>query len=440
MREQLPVNIEAEQAVIGSLLLDRDAVITVASWLSVDHFYLPMHRNVYAAILDCYRRSVPPDLITVLDVLTSRGQAIETGGYPGLAQLSSVVSTAYHVEHYGRIVERYAFARSGIQAGGKIAALCYDTERTQDDITGEIMKIVTGLDARGGEVSTSMTGAFDELCREWETGISAGMSTGFLTLDELLGGLFDGDLLILAARPGMGKSSLAWAIALKIAFSATPGAVHGFSLEMGKKQVMQRMIANRLGYDLKRIIQQRWTEGELPRLLNCAGVITESEITIDETANLTIGALRARMLRHIATHGKPKLVVVDYLQLLDGDGNYKNNRVAEMTDVSRGLKHLAREASVPVLALAQLNRAIEHRTNQVPQLSDLRESGSIEADADIVMFISRDTESTVTADGYSTMNISVAKHRNGPQGIVPLQFNGSTQRWRETTYQSVPGY
>lgn len=430
MEKQLPVNIEAEQAVISGLLLDRDAILTVADTLQAEHFYFPKYGMIYGAIQDCYARRVPPDLITVLDVLTRRNQAVEIGSYDALLQLAQFESTAQHVEYYSRIVIRHAHRRRWIQIGGKIAALGYDDDRDDDQVTGDIMKLVTEGQDSGG-VDTSMSSAFDALYSEWEQGIPPNTPTRLIGIDDKIGGLFPGDLLILAARPGVGKSSLSTQIALNVAFGPMSGKVHMFSLEMGKKQVLRRMMASRLNYDHDRIKLHKFTPDELPRLLECAGTISESGITIDDSESLTIGTLRARTLRHIATNGKPALVIVDYLGLLKGDGKYKDNRVQEVSDISRGLKVLAREADVPVLALCQLNRAIEHRSSQMPQLSDLRESGSIEQDADIVMFIARDTEQEATPDGYQFMNVAIAKHRNGPLGIVPLQFNGATHRWRD---------
>jgi replicative DNA helicase len=430
MEKQLPVNIEAEQAVI-CLLMERDAIVAVADVLQAEHFYFPKYGAIYAAVKDCYMRRVPPDLITVLDVLKAGGKEDYVGGHAALVQLAQFESTAQHVEHYARIVLRYAKARRRIEIGGKIAALGYDVDRDDDEIDGDVMKLVTDAQDGGGVTDTGMSSAFDELCNEWEHGVPPNTPTRLIGIDEKLGGLFPGDLLILAARPGVGKSSLSTQIALNVAFGPTAGGVHIFSLEMGKKQVLRRMMANRLNFDHDRIKLHQFTQAELPRLMDCAGTISTSPITIDDSETLTIGMLRARTLRHIATHGKPALLIVDYLGLLKGDGKYKDNREQEVSDISRGLKILAREADVPVLALCQLNRAIEHRASPMPQLSDLRESGSIEQDADIVLFIARDTEQEATHDGYQFMNVGIAKHRNGPLGIVPLQFNGSTHRWRD---------
>jgi replicative DNA helicase len=431
MERQLPVNIEAEQAVISGLLMERDAILAVADLLQSSDFYFSKYGLIYGAILDCYSRRVPPDLITVSDVLDRQGKAREIGGYDALLVLAQFESTAQHVEHYARIVRRYAKARRVIQAGATIASLGYDVERDEADIDGDMMKLVTETHGGGGVTDTSMGGAFDDLCKEWEHGVPPNTPTRLIGIDDKIGGLFPGDLLILAARPGVGKSSLSSQIALNVAFGPSAGKVHMFSLEMGKKQVLRRMMASRLNFDHDRIKLHQFTSAELPRLMECAGAISESGITVDDTESLTIGTLRARALRHIATHGKPALLIVDYLGLLKGDGKYKDNRVQEVSDISRGLKILAREADVPVLALCQLNRAIEHRASHMPQLSDLRESGSIEQDADIVMFIARDTEQDATPDGYQFMNVGIAKHRNGPLGIVPLQFNGATHRWRD---------
>lgn len=438
--KHLPVNIESEQAVISGLLMDRDSILIVADLLKADDFYFPKYGAVYAAIHDCYSRRVPPDLVTVLDVLTRQGKAAEVGGFDALVQLAGFESTSMHVEHYAQIVKRHAKARRRIEIGAKIAAMGYAVDRDDDEIDGDIMKLVTDAHDGGGVVDTSMSGAFGELCQEWEHGVPPNTPTRLAGIDDKLGGLFPGDLLILAARPGVGKSSLSSQIALNIAFGSG-GAVHMFSLEMGKKQVLRRMMASRLNFDHDRIKLHQFTQAELPRLMECAGAISDAGITVDDTESLTIGTLRTRTLRHVARHGKPALVIVDYLGLLKGDGKYKDNRVQEVSDISRGLKILAREADVPVLALCQLNRAIEHRSTNMPQLSDLRESGSIEQDADIVLFIARDTEQEATHDGYQCMNVGIAKHRNGPLGIVPLQFNGATHRWRDGGgFIDVAGY
>lgn len=427
MSKPIPYNLEAEKAVLGSLLEEREAVLAIASWLKPEHFYFETHRTVYEAVLSCYHQQIPPDLQTVADELRRRGLLERVGGLAGLIALTDAVPTAYHVEHYARPVERTAILRGVIQAGGQIAALGYDEERELDDVLGDVNRIALEVTTRGStDVDTSIAAAADELLDEWQGGVPPGLKTWLAPLDAKLGGLQAGDLVILAARPGVGKSDLAVNVMMNVGAHDLP--VQFFSLEMNRRKIMQRCVALQTGISRDRIKQHEWGDEELLRLVDAAGYIQSLPITIDDRQDVTLATLRARALQQAAKVGRPALVIVDYLQLVRGDHNYRGNRAAEVGDVSRGLKMLARELNCPLLALCQMNREVEQRANHRPSLADLRESGGIEADADTVLFIHREEMYSKSAE-KGVAEVIIEKQRQGPRGIVPMYYGDETGRW-----------
>lgn len=445
MEKQLPANLEAERATLGALLIERDAIIAVASWLAPDHFYLEKHRWIYEAVLQCYNRRVPPDLQTVTDELRRYERLVEVGDLPFLVDLSNSVPTAYHVEYYGRIVERTAVLRRLIQAGGKIAALGFDetddVERTLDQAEQELFSV---SQRRGVQDFVPLSQIIDQYLeylndvqeRGYEVG---GIPTRFVDFDRLTGGLHKSDLLILAARPGVGKSSFALSIAHNMAMQ-NRSSIGIFSLEMGREQLLQRLLSTFTGIDAQRLRTGRISTQDLQVLVDAMGQLAAAPIYIDDTPGLSVNELRSKARRLQAERGLD-LLIVDYLQLMSASGRRNDNRVQEVSEISRSLKNLARELSIPVLALSQLSRAVEGRTSHVPMLSDLRESGSIEQDADIVMFIYREEMYDKDTDKKGIAEIHVAKHRNGPVGVVNLFFDTKTTRFRDLApYRSPDGY
>jgi len=445
VEKSLPHNDSAERATLGAVFLDREAIVPIAAWLFPEHFYVQKHAWVYEAQLACYNRRTPPDLTTVADELRRADRLDEIGGVPFLIDLSNSVPTAYHVEYYAKIVERTAVLRRLIQAGGKIAALGFDetddVEQTLDAAEQELFNV---SQRRGIQGFVSLAQVVDQyyeyLSEVQERGPEmTGLATGFIDFDRMTGGLHKSDLLILAARPGVGKSSFAMTIAFNIAMQQrVPVGV--FALEMGRDQLLQRLLATHTGIDSQKLRTGRISTSELTALMDAMGQLSSAPLYIDDTPGVTVNELRSKTRRLQAEHGV-ELLIIDYLQLMSGSGRRNDNRVQEVSEISRSLKSLARELNIPVIALSQLSRAVEGRTSHVPVLADLRESGSIEQDADLVMFIYREEMYDKDTDKKGIAEIHIAKHRNGPLGAVSLFFDHRTTRFRDLApYQSPDGY
>lgn len=428
----LPADINAERMTLGAILLERDAIIAVAPWLAAECFYLEKHAWVYEAMLACYNRRVPPDLSTVADELRRRERLDLVGGIAFLGELSAEVPSAVHVDYYARIVERTAMLRRLIEAGGKISALGYD-ERTDLETTlgraeAELYAIAQRRSEQDfvhiGEIADTL---FNQIrtAQERDDDVS-GVPSGYDEIDEITGGLQPSDLIILAARPSVGKTALALSLAYNTLFQA--GASVGiFSLEMSREQLVQRLLAMHTGIDTKRLRTGSLREAELVQVMEGLARLSELPLYIEDTPGLSISEVRAKARRLHAQAGLD-LLLVDYLQLMQGPR--AENRVQEVSEIARGLKNLARELDIPVLALSQLSRAVEGRSSRVPLLSDLRESGELEQAADIVMFIYREELYDRETDKPGIAEIHIAKHRNGPLGVVPLRFDANTTRFR----------
>jgi replicative DNA helicase len=396
-------------------------------------------------MVQCYGRRVPPDLQTVADELRRGERLTEIGDLAFLVELSNSVPTSYHVEYYARIVERTAVLRRLIQAGGKIAALGYDevddVEQTLDQAEQELFNVSQRRGMQGfSPLAQVIEQYYEYLSDIQERGPEmAGLPTHFIDFDRLTGGLHKSDLLILAARPGVGKSSLAMTMAYNIAMQ-NRSAVGIFSLEMGRDQLLQRLLATYTGIDSQRLRTGRVSTQELQTVMDAMGQLSAAPIFIDDSPGITINEVRSKARRLQAEHGLD-LLIIDYLQLMSSGSKRNDNRVQEVSEISRSLKGLARELNIPVIALSQLSRAVEGRNSHVPMLSDLRESGSIEQDADMVMFIYREEMYDKDTDKKGIAEIHIAKHRNGPLGVVSLFFDHRTTRFRDLApYQTPPGY
>lgn len=439
--KSLPASIEAERAVCGSILLNRDAVIAVAPWLKPAHFYLEKHAWVYEAALACYEAGVPPDTLTISEELRRRNRLEAVGGYAYLSDMTDAVPTSYHIEYYAQQVERTAIARNLIVVGGVIAALGYDE---QQDADATIAKAQAALDQLAGQRTRDDDGlvmisdVVDRRYHDVEAAIASGdqvqlgLQTGMRDLDEITGGLQKQDLIIVAARPSVGKSSFANTIAYNV--GSKERRVDIFSLEMSREQVLDRLIAIDTGINLQQVRQFRMNDDGLRVYMEAMGRINAFPLAIDDKAALNVQDIRARILRRQARSGAPELVIIDYLQLMGGHRRTEN-RVQEVSEISRGLKNLAKELNVPVLALSQLSRAVEGRTSHVPMLSDLRESGALEQDADIVMFPYREELYDRDTDKKGIADLYIAKHRNGPCGVIPMRFDASTTRFQDLDYK-----
>ncbi|MEP7378282.1 MAG: replicative DNA helicase [Chloroflexota bacterium] len=431
-----PQSIEAEQSVLGALLIDRDAVIEVADFLRPQDFYRQANAKVYEAILELYERREPVDIVTVSEAL-ERGEALESvGGSAYLTSLINLTPTAVNAIHYGRIVERKAVLRNLIGAAGKIAAIGYDDSADVSEAIDKAEQELFGVSERRVDsgfmpLKSLLYNAYDRLdYLHQHKGEISGIRTGFADLDALTSGLQKSDLVILAARPSIGKTSLALNFAEHAA--VREGKTVGvFSLEMSKEQLVLRLLSSVANIDSQRLRTGFLEEMDFTRLAPAMSALAEAPVFIDDTPNISTMELRTKA-RRLQAESSLDLIVVDYLQLMQSSVQSRDaNRVQEVSEITRGLKALARELQVPVVALSQLSRQAEMRESKEPRLSDLRESGSIEQDADLVMFLWREKERGGEDDDPDgeIINLRLAKHRNGPTGETKLYFRKKQTRF-----------
>ncbi len=429
-----PQAVEAEQSVLGSILIDADAILKVGDFLKQADFYRAQHADIYEAMLALHGQREPIDLVTLGDELRRRDKLEGVGGPAYLTSLMNTVPTAVHAEHYGRIVERKAVLRNLIGAAGKIAAVGYeeanDAEVAIDRAESILFEISQRRTDGGFEALSILLGqAYDRLEYLHEhRGQILGVPTGLSQLDALLGGLQPSDLIILAARPSVGKTSLALNIAQHAAVREGK-KVAVFSLEMSKEQLALRLLSAESGINPRPLQTGFVDETDWSKIAMVMNDMATAPMWIDDSPALSVMELRTKARRLEAEQRGLDLVIVDYLQLMQAStSNKDSNRVQEVSEISRGLKQLARELKVPVVALSQLSRGVEQRGTAEPRLSDLRESGSIEQDSDVVIFLYRDGEQNPDAE-VELIKAKVAKHRNGPIGEVPLQFRKANTRF-----------
>jgi len=420
-----PHNIEAEEAVLGSLLIDPDAILQTSTFLKETDFYLERHAWIYEAINDLHERRQPTDLVTLSDELERRNQLAEIGGGAYLTSLINATPTSIHVEYYARIVERTAVLRRLIAAAGKIAQLAYQDSEDVDTVVDRAEEIIFGVSERRIErdlrpIRQVLDAYYDRVEYLYQhQGEVIGIPTGLADLDKLLGGLQRSDVIVMAGRPGMGKTSLGLSIALQAARQHHK-RVAIFSLEMSAEQLVQRLVSAETGIDSQRLRLGNIKPDEWPTFYQAIRLLAETSIYIDDTPAISALDLRAKSRRLHAEHGLD-LLIVDYLQLMTG-GTRNENRQQEISFISRSIKSLARELNIPILALSQLSRQVESRADKRPMLSDLRESGSIEQDADVVLFIYRDDVYNPDTEFPNIAEIIVSKHRSGPTGIFSVYF------------------
>lgn len=435
MEKLLPQNIEAECGVLGSIIIDPEAIVQVSDFLQPEDFYRDAHRTIYEVILHLYQSGEPADFITICDELERRNRLEDVGGASYITSLINQVPTSGNVEYYGHIVERTSTLRRLIHAAGQIAAVAYE-EGDADVALDKAEHLIFEISQRHSRSDfSSMEAILAEYMTKLEQlnarrGSIIGVPTGFTDLDRLTGGLQRSDLVILAARPGVGKTSLALSVAHNAALKYKH-SVAIFSLEMSKEQLAQRLLSMDAGIDQQRMRTGWIEEDEWERIVYASDKLSEANIWIDDTAGISTMEMRSKARRLQAEHGVD-LIIVDYLQLMQASSSGRNeNRVQEVSEISRSLKGLARELNVPVLALAQLSRSVESRQSKVPQLSDLRESGSIEQDSDIVLFIYREDVYNPESERKNIANLILAKHRNGPVGEISLYFQPNQTRFRD---------
>ena len=428
-----PQNIDAEKSLLGAVLINEDVLADVTEFASARDFYDRRHATIYGAMLRLYEHRKPVDLLTLTDELKKKKELDEIGGTAYLTELTNYVPTAAHAATYAEMVAQKAVRRRLIKASGEISELGYD-----DDI--EVQELLEKAETELFAVSDQnlkqdlvsmeeiLTDSFDRLEElHRNKGMLRGVKTGYRDLDNMTAGLQRSDLIILAARPAMGKTTLVTNLAYNVA-TLNKQSVLFFSLEMSKEQLVDRMLADASGVDAWNIRTGNLSDDDFSKLSEAMGEMAEAPIFIDDTPGLSVLEMRTKARR--AAHEAPLgLIIIDYLQLMQGSASTQGNRVQEVSEISRGLKLIAREMNVPVIALSQLSRSVESRSPQIPQLADLRESGSIEQDADIVMFIYREAYYNPDTERENVTDLIIAKHRNGPTGKVELYFHPERLRF-----------
>ncbi len=429
-----PQNLDAEMSLLGAVLIDDEVIADASELVRVKDFYDKRHAVIYGGMMRLYERHKPIDLLTLTDELKKKDELETVGGSAYLTELTNYVPTAANATSYAEIVSQKAIRRRLIKAGTEIGEMGFDEESSTQELLGQAEAELFSVSDQSLKqdlvsIESILTESFDrieELHRN--KGQLRGVRTGYRDLDNMTAGLQRSDLIILAARPAMGKTTLVTNLAYNVATIAKQPVLF-FSLEMSKEQLIDRMLADASGVDSWNIRTGNLSDEDFSKISEAMGEMAEAPIFIDDTPGLSVLEMRTKARR--AAHDQPLgLIVVDYLQLLQANGNHNGNRVQEVSEISRGLKLIARELNVPLIALSQLSRTVESRTPPIPQLSDLRESGSIEQDADIVSFIYR--PGYYEPDNPEVANITdliIAKHRNGPVGRVQLYFHPERLRF-----------
>ena len=436
----VPHSREAEEAVIGAVLINPEAYYDVAQFLQTDDFYIHRHRWIWQAFTHLHEQRIPIDFLTVSEELDQNGQLGEIGGAAFLTALINNVPTSLHAEAYGHLVEETAIRRRMLEAANAIAKLAYKEEVGIEEVMNESEKAIFGVSERRmtrdlQTIQQALSDYYDRIDQLMQRGEDTyGVPTGFIDLDRLLGGLQPSDLLIIAGRPGMGKTAFMLSAA-KQAAQVHKKHVAVFSLEMANEQLVQRLIAQETGIDTHHLRTGQLNEEEWPLFAHAIEVLSDTRIFLDDTPGLTPLQLRTKC-RRLHLEFRLDLILVDYLQLMSG-GMRIENRVQEVSYISRNMKMLARELNVPVLAAAQLSRAVEQRADKEPQLSDLRESGSLEQDADVVMFIHRPDMYEKDSLRENVAVIKVAKHRNGPTGNIELVFRSNLAKFENAATRNI---
>lgn len=432
VKEQ-PQNLDAEASLLGSILIDGDALVKIADHLDPEDFFDPRHKRIYRAVAKLYEKRSPIDVLTLADQLKNDGELDSIGGSGFLTELTNFVPTAAHVEEYADIVAQKATRRRMIEASQSIAELSFDEAKTLKELVEEaetklfaisqqhVKQSVVSLEA----ILAESFDRLDDLHKDKAK--IRGVPTGYKDLDNVLAGLQPSDLFIIAARPSMGKTAFMLNLAHNVALKAKESVLI-FSLEMSKEQLVDRLLAIESGVNAWNLRTGNLADADFDKIARAMGNLSEAKIFIDDSPSITVSDLRTKARRE-AHHQPLGLIVVDYLQLMSGGSRFSDfNRVQEISEISRGLKIIARELNVPVIALSQLSRSVENRSPQIPQLADLRESGSIEQDADVVAFLYREDYYNPESERKNVLEVQIRKHRNGPTENVELYFDRDKQR------------
>ena len=438
-----PHSEEAEQSVIGSILIDHDAVGVAAENLKPEDFYNLRHKEIFEAILDLYHDGKAVDLVTLKSQLEQRGKLEAAGDMKYLTQVATAVPNSVHIRQYVKIVKDKALYRRFIQLGNQVLQQSFSTETPIEQLSESVEKQVFNiLQNRGSQdfshIKDVLMESFDDIEKVAANGGTvAGISTGFVDLDQKTAGLHPSDLVIVGARPAMGKT----AFGLNLIQNA---AVKGgktcavFNLEMSKKQIVNRMLACEAGVSMEHIRSGNMTDQDWEKLVEALGPLSEAPIYIDDTGGITFSEVRSKCRKLKIEHGLD-LVMIDYLQLMSGSGRAGDNRQQEISEISRGLKMMARELDVPVIALSQLSRTLESRADHRPMMSDLRESGAIEQDADVIIFLYRDEYYHPDSEDKNIAEVIIGKQRNGPVGTVKLRYDGEYTRFSNLAHMPSSG-
>jgi replicative DNA helicase len=429
-----PQNVEAEASLLGAILIDADAIVKIADSIDAQDFYDARHMHIYEAIVTLYEKRQAIDVLTLSNQLKDMGFLDMVGGPTYLTELTNFVPTATHAEQYAEIVGQKAIRRRLIKASQEITGLSYDESKGLRDLIEDAetkLFQVSQQHVKQSVVSieTILAESFDRLDDlHKDKGKIRGVPTGYRDLDNILAGLQRSDLFIIAARPSMGKTAFVLNLAKNVGVDANEPVLI-FSLEMSKEQLVDRLLSMESGVDAWALRTGNLTDNDFEKIGSAMGTLGESKIYIDDTPGITVSDMRTKARREAHQH-KLGLIIVDYLQLMSGGGRFGGdaNRVQEISEISRGLKAVARELNVPLIALSQLSRSVESRNPQIPQLSDLRESGSIEQDADVVAFLYREEYYNPETDRKNIMDVLIKKHRNGPIDNVELYFDREKQR------------
>ena len=427
-----PQNLEAETAVLGSMLLDKDTIPQAIELLDPSFFYKDSHNKIYSAVVKLFDENKGVDLVTLIEELKRSNFLDEVGGPSYITALASSVPTAANFVHYAKIVKEKAILRNLISAATEVVSECYDTSRSVDELVDKAEQAIFEVSSKKiesrftplREIIKNSIETIDSLYQRKEN--ITGLATGFRDLDIKTAGLQPSDLIIIAGRPSMGKSALASCIVEHVGvIEKTPIAF--FSLEMSKEQLVQRMLCSHARVDAHKVRTGFLSQADWPRLVSAAGKLSEAPIYIDDSPGISVLELRAKA-RRMKAQFDIKMIVLDYLQLMQGPAN-ADSRQQEISEISRSLKSLARELNVPLIAISQLSRAVEQRQDHRPQLSDLRESGAIEQDADLVILLLREELYNQTEENKGVAEVIVAKQRNGPVGTLKLAFLGEYMRF-----------
>jgi replicative DNA helicase len=434
-----PQSIEAETAVLGSMLLDRDSISQAIETLDAAYFYKEAHKKIYSAILSLFDENKGVDIITLIEELKHSNSLDEVGGPAYITNISSSVPTTANFVHYAKIVKERALLRNLIATATKIVTSCYDTTQDIDTILDRSEQLIFDVSAKKvesrfsplREIIKNSIETIDNLYQRKEN--ITGLATGYRDLDIKTAGFQPSDLIVIAGRPSMGKSALASCIVEHIGV-VEKAPVAFFSLEMSKEQLVQRMLCSHARVDAHKVRTGFLSQADWPRLVSAAGKLSEAPIYIDDSPGSTVLEIRAKA-RRLKAQFDIKLIVLDYLQLMQGPSK-SENRQQEISEISRSLKALARELSVPLIAISQLSRAVEQRSDHRPQLSDLRESGAIEQDADLVLLLLREEYYNATEENKGIAEVIIAKQRNGPVGSLSLAFLGEYMRFENLASKS----